>query len=84
MLVSVREEVRNREVVPEHSPLPRHATEDARGAPPHPAPASCVDVRDEDSNTTARMRQVDKFWVVIEVPPTGGGVVATILTDAWR
>jgi hypothetical protein len=34
--------------------------------------------------TASRMRKVDAFWVVIEVPRARNGIFATILTDAWE
>lgn len=30
------------------------------------------------------LREVGNVWVVIEVPPAGNGIFATVLTDAWK
>jgi hypothetical protein len=34
--------------------------------------------------STARLRKVGAFWVMIERPAAGNGIWVTILTDAWK
>jgi hypothetical protein len=34
--------------------------------------------------STARMRKVGAFWVIVETPKAANGIFATILTDKWQ